>query len=1481
MHRIRRVCATVLGFLTCVSSPIWGTDMARADTLSQPRSAYAIKLMNGSTATVFSDGSVKIISKDPRTGEPGVAFTRLRPSMEIGVVGEDGGSSQARAASQGLFARQLQASLQLNKVAQSNSRPFIPNSLIIVYRSGITAPDTISVVPKQLSQLRSRASSLQSGDSAIPTYTNDAFINVRLAKLGVDASDRLFQQMSKSSLESFQAGVDSGYGNPSVDLANVYRLHLTNSSVENAILLLSNLPSVAYVTPDWLVGDTAEGALPVTNKPAQALQSQPLPPIDDALAMTGRFIPKNYAVANSSQSLLNAPGLDAVAAADEIESLLHQLPGTGEIVTDVSLGDLDDASASTDPKNPCNPWVAQYGPTTVLQGEQRYLDWPSLPLIPTYVSDRKGALNGKGEVCGVDPELSTVGRDLSVMAPLPDDDQRAGASSAGQGYADLLGIAPGAQYRLVVPGGAAPTSFGEALAAFLAASMQTPRPDVITSSIALSFAGQGFPDRYLEDDPIAQKLISSIVKDGIVVCLPSGDGLTPDTPAAVGPSGGSAATNIAGPGQVITRTWDLALSTQPALLKDSGAIDVGGVTLDDVFADPGNSYQTFPATRWDGSGEIASGYGTRVNVAAPADSISGLQHTPGSSATTVEADISTGTSAATAETAAAAVIALQVARLTGKPLANPAAVRSLLESTGTDVLQASQVDQSLNVGPQLNLRRLVETLLKASNKTGPSRAVRVAVAQRQSAVVDSTFDNQQGANSGLFLTGTNADDIDLADGYYVGTGENSFAPITIAPDWEFIPAGARYQLMVNGKILARTPWARLYPEDVLAAAGQRLASSATRRVKLVYEALIGRQQIRVPFTLGFGPSTGRELAIPAPIVQPVVTGDTFTVSYDLTHTTQSSPVFNPPLLTVSLPGRFSGENGLMNDGGYYAVWSTTVPANSKGTVKVPVSALKGSGIYGINIFTGQLPPGQGILIVSGRAITRVVARDASTSRPGAPQLSATGLNPSAFLEVPLAGDFHVSYDVSKVPKATGAALEISAGGPTVDDFSNTFNNPNGSVRDNDGVNTGSVYYRMLPGVQGQVVLNSAVVGLTPGLIHNIRVIPMTGGVAAGEASDVSSVTMDGIVPPDGGFIGGDGTDGLVNAGFGIDQQGTDGLMATVVPEASGESLSDIYTFSQNGKSFKLIGTSEFPLAYLTVGSGIFGKDVGLISAYGSDAQQYNVINPVSDGLLNNAWVPPFLGAGDAGTGIVNAADNQSTPLTAFILDSPKVSKFSVFTSNIGRGTFGKLLDATGLNPASFWGEIGIDPSLNLAFLAGYVIPGGLPAAETLDLSSGAIKRINFSGGSGSCEGVTSAAVDAVAHKAFFGCSAGGAYSTNLYSLDLASEGLSMIPLRGANPVYGALAVDSTSKRVLVFQGQSPDEEATHSPDVYNWPGAQDLNALDGVEVYDEGGHYIESIAKFNTNNVTFYSGQHYLQVNPEQRIGYYSNGGTQLIPFKY
>ena len=185
-------------------------------------------------------------------------------------------------------------------------------------------------------------------------------------------------------------------------------------------------------------------------------------------------------------------------------------------------------------------YVQFNGPTTVVENGQRYLDYPSLPLIPTYTVDPSGAVDPLGTVEGVDPNLGEVLLDFSTMAPLPHDQQRPG--EVGSGVTDLLGIAPGAQYRLVEP--SQPT-FANIAAALLAAAQQTAATERHHREPRLRHRRGRLPRPLPRRRPLIRSVISTIVNQyGIVVTISSNDGTRLYTPAAVGPDGGSTPTNL-------------------------------------------------------------------------------------------------------------------------------------------------------------------------------------------------------------------------------------------------------------------------------------------------------------------------------------------------------------------------------------------------------------------------------------------------------------------------------------------------------------------------------------------------------------------------------------------------------------------------------------------------------------------------------------------------------------------------------------------------------------------------------------------------------------------------------------------------------------------------------------------------------------------------------------------------------------------------
>ena len=1174
----------------------------------------------------------------------------------------------------------------VSELMQGQKQQFIANEVIVVFRQGISAPQNSFVVPVATLHSTRLAQASNRTAAPAPAYTNDLATNTTMQRLGVDKSQRLFEKFNRATLQAMRSGVRGSSGAAVLDIANAYRLHITGSSVHQAVEKLLSMPSVVYASPNWTVSTMQAPtiALPRSDVFTAASRARTLDSrMTSSRVMSAGALPSNYALAASAQSMLNAPGNNAVAALSEIQSRFHQLPGQGEIITNVSLGDLDDVGTASNTSDPCSSW-AFGNPTTTMIGGQRYIDWPSMPLIPAYVSDASGNLSGTADSCGQDQSLGEVGLDFSMMAPLPHDQQRAG--EIGAGVTDLLGIAPGAQYRLVIPAGVCAVNYcsnnvsnSDIDAAFLAAATQMPRPNVITASLGFGEDSFGFPSRYLEDDPLTEAVIAAIVHSyNIVVCVSAGDGTRTFTWAPVGPSGGSAPTNSIGSGGRPTDLNDVGFSTTPSQDFDSGSIDVGGTTLDDIFAAPPQDPQfaslafqhAFPETRWTGFTSFSSNFGSRVNVSAPSDNVLAISHQC-CTFDSVQVSLSGGTSASAPETAAAAAIALQVARLTGHPIQRATDVRDLLAATGTPVPPVSQSDVSNFVGPQINIGRLVESLFHKAGQNISPAVGRIAVEQRRNA----------GGFDAVFLTDTNPGAIDLqgpvsrVDGS--NTDRNERAWITIAPDWEAVPAHTPYELFVSGKphrALATTPWARLLPSQILDAAGLPLVSSANRTVDLTYRAGTATHPLaQASVSMTFGPADATTQAVLAPIVPSVVNGATMHVLYDLTNVRSAG---GSPRLVVSEPGRTAPDQRL-----FRAIYTASLN-NTKGAVDVPVSALQGGGIYGVAVAFGPVAtnPNIRLPLVSDFAFTRVAPT--SAARPAAPLLSINGLPGSHFLEVPYGTQFQLTYNVANVPDANGAVVEVSAPGPTLWYVSNPFNNPNGTVRDANGFDTGSEYFGTVNGVSGTVTLDSLALDLDPSFNQVIRVLPTAGGRVVGEAGDVSSIMMDGLLPLDGGFT---------NNGFAVNASGTDGFLTSGQLTASGQVLSSVDTFDQKTNAITHTAATGSPNSdlYFTLQSGVLAPDAGLFGDYanpaapGFHAVSYSVLSPVAAGAVASSWTPPipYPNNGVQG-GIASQAYNSTTADSVFLAYHADPSQpifglsWDLFGSNVVTNASGPVFNVT-------------------------------------------------------------------------------------------------------------------------------------------------------------------------------------------------------------
>jgi fervidolysin-like protein len=1402
---VTRPSATAPGPL----APAGSTVSARGTV--KPAIAYShLGLPRGGWALVYSDG----IAEVHRGNRTEVTHVPLASPDEGGIAAGDSG------------ARDLPPEGTLiSDLLSVPAQPFLAGQVVVVYAGTVTAaPVTVSAAT-----LRSRT----------PAYSSSAALNRLLDRLGVDRARPMFPGAAqRRAFAGLRKAAQVRLGRPLLDFGNAAVLHVTGAPVARAVAELRASPDVAYAEPNWTVSTSSLPPSPVP--PAVAAKARldaARGPEGPAVAAAG--VPGNFALASSAQSLLNRPGVDAVPAFADL-ARYGQLPGQGEIITNVSLGTLDDASAAGRPADACNSFVQALGPTTIVAGGQRYLDWPSMPLIPTYTARGDATLDPAGEACGDDPQLAEVGLDFSMMTPLPHGQQRPG--EAGSGLSDLLGIAPGASYRLVVPatpGGA----ISDVDAAFLAAARQVPRPDVITASLDFGTDQFGFSTRYLEDDPVTESVIASIVSSGIVVTVSAGDGLRTSTNAAVPPSGGAIATNVAASAKDASDLNDVFMSGAPSADLDSGSVDVGGSTLDDIFAaPPGNPanaalayLHAFPATRFTGGRLYASGFGSRVDVSAPGDNVLSFSHPFGGAADAVAVGVEGGTSASAPETAAAAAVILQVARLTGNRAAGPSpwAVRSFLERTGTPLGPLPEADRPVHAGPQVDVGRAVETLLAQAHQPAAPGVAWVAVEQRQ----------QRSALGGSILTSTDPANIAL-------TAIASHELITIAPDWTGLAPRASqvaYTLAgAGGQVLARTPWARLLPSVILASAGQPLESPSPRSVTLTYTASRGREMLAsATFTLTFGPWDGTTPSVAAPLAPAVTSGPEIPVRYNLAGLSATAT----PTLVVSYPGRIDPATGTF----FGVAYSVPLTATS-GTVLVPARRLPGAGIYGIGI---QASPG-GASSVNYSTYAFVRLSPAGPARPAVPALSAPATGAAAdgkahLLEIPYNGNFQLSYDVRGVPGATGAVVEVSAPGPTTFNNDDTFNNPNGSERDANGQDRGSVAYLKLAGTHGAVTLNGAAIGLVPTMFHALRILA-TGdprgrhGAVIGEASDVVTITMDGVAASDGGSV---------TSGFGVDVAGDDGFITS----DGGPAANSVQAFSQATATTSTIASSAADSFETTDSAcpGIVAGDTGLYADVTSASEAFHLISPVATRSGGGTWDPPA-----ALGGIFCVAANQLSHADAVLSNNGDID---ITPADVPAGTFGTPVDVSpalsSLGSPSL-GGFAVNPVTGQAVLAvtDAVNPSAPGILLSVSLSSGAITTLP-----GVPDFATGVAVNPSAGTA--GVAMEGAAS-GLGITDLAS-GTGTLASPGGQTYEFPATIPGTGD-FLVDEVVSPDAIGAHP----------DNNAESSVIVADAAGDVLHRYEQFNFFNTFLISMGGYLQPNPTTARAFtLGPGGAQLHPFTY
>jgi hypothetical protein len=1286
--------------------------------------------------------------------------------------------------------------------------------------------------------------------------TSDAGLNAELKAMGATSLHPLLPSVSGSATNELTSAARAELGSAAADLPDTYVVQTRQKDSVAVARHLAVAPGVADVEPNRYVNTMTTGAEPVPAadiKAAAAAASRVAQ--SGALAASGSAssgsaasdgVPDNYALTDSAQAMLNAGGVDATGAFSLLKKKYGQIPGQGEVITNVSVGDLTDQSMA----DAGDSYVKNYGPTTVLQNGQRYLDLPSMPLIPTYVAGTDGSLSGSASTEQQDPVLDEVLLDFSVMAPLPHDQQRPDAT--GSGYTDLLGIAPGADYRLVVP--QTPT-MDQVAGALLAAAQQKPRPNVITASLGYGTDSVGFPGRYLEDDPYIRSIVTSIVhKYHIVVSISSNDGTRLYTPTSVGPDGGSTPTEVTNDDSAATSINDDAESTTPTVVPDSGAMAVGGSTLDDTLAAPADSAQsagpTVAETRISGGGSFSSGFGSRVDLSAPSDGILALQHATGRGPQDVSVVLNGGTSASAPEVAAAAAVVLQAARLAGHDL-TPQQVRSLLERTGRAVPTSPQIDRPLHVGPQIDVTAATEAAL-GDNGGSPS-IVRLSMAHRVT----------RGNLGGSFLETTDPGRIDLTDAASGGTGEGLVGPVTFAGDVTGLPRGAntQYTLTVGSTVFrSDTPAIRVTPKQLLDAAGLPVLSTTDRTLQVTYRVLTsGKVQADVQRTITVGPSDGTYVEATAPdapaVAQP---GKDVTVSYDISGVSK----INNPQLVVSTVDHWNPLLGQI----FTAGWHQALTAKS-GKVTIPADAFAGGGgLYGIGIAQSGYG-GDPTKIIYGEFAPIRIDGGSLSDRPDAPVVTgANGVAGHSAEVTRHAASFSLKYDVSGVPGAKSAVAEFSAPAPTIYNSLNTFINANGTTYDNDGVNSPSTARVTLSGTQGTQRLDALDIKLATSNTYGVRILALDGsGHVVGQASPVSTLQVDDGLAPDGGTVlsfaaaGDDSIVALRTAAGGTEVR----HYSTRTGVYGAAFASDTGT----GSDYEVLGVAPGSHRALLVHRTTSGGDV-----------QVETWNTQTDSLAGRFTLPTadytFV------TGQVDAGRDRAALLLRSVSDKSDI----VQSVDLADGSAGTPLkaDPAGVSPGSYL-LMTIDRSTGYVFLAKQATPflclGGVAVAK-VDLGDGTVSAGGSLPGCGyglAADG-TGTLYDITATAISTKIVPSAVISTMNQATGQPGDSMS---LRKATP--SALAVDGTNKLAVVsfsrpegtayFGSQAgfvQDNNATGQLQIVDLSTGKTTATLNGFSVTSHGGPLL-------------YGGQPAsLQLDPATRTGWtYGPYDEQIRQFSY
>src|SRR3954469_10362002 len=613
-----------------------------------------------------------------------------------------------------------------------------PGSAIVAFKTPVTAAgDRLAASP-----------SGNAGASDI------AALNSALASIGATGVRHLFTNVPADQLAAARARAQAATGRVVTDFTQVYQVtYDPKVAACPAANPLALSPIVSAAMPDWIFkGPKDPAKLSMAGRRAALKAAARARAADHPHPSDVASLPRNEPYRSDAQSYQDAASDNVTGAAQMLAKRFRQQPAQGEVVTNISLGNVDNRS-------------------TVLQNGQRFIVQSGYPKIPVWLSQSDCVDNGDGtQTCTValDPSGTTgddqgdfteVDLDFSVMAPPPLGDPRVPNPAVGHN-SQLLGSAYGASFRLINPKENNTENFR---AAWLGARfLLTQKSNTITASIGQGFSIGGFSDYFFENEAIIHDVVTELVQgQDIFVSISAGDGQT-ETSVAMNPNGLTGPTEVTtdpdvpvdidDPDLWLNPRFSYGLTVEPQFVIDSGSNDAAANTLNDVYnnspfnsrIDPSVSHsQHTTETRWTGQQNFHTGFGSRANVSAPGDDILIMAQIEDANGQPVDPVSSFprligGSSASAPEVAGAAAVVRQTARLLGISL-SATQIRSLLFATGHKNIAPAFDLSNANIGRTLDLTAAVQALFDHAHANGSPSFARMTVAQRKAVLTPTDF----------------------------------------------------------------------------------------------------------------------------------------------------------------------------------------------------------------------------------------------------------------------------------------------------------------------------------------------------------------------------------------------------------------------------------------------------------------------------------------------------------------------------------------------------------------------------------------------------------------------------------------------------------------------------------------------------------------------------------------------------------------------